>query len=96
MNSNTFINMLYIAIIGGIISSQIIQKIKSIIKLSSCFNHILSFIVSFIVGFSYAYTFYSTNIVYDIWIGLFTLIGAERMYQVFKGSFGLKSSNNEK
>ena len=93
MKQETFIDMLYISIIAGIISSQLIQKIKTIIKLSSNFTKILACVISFIVGYMYAYCFYSSKMVYDVWIGLFTLIGAERMYQTFKGTFGLKSSN---
>ena len=94
MEKEIFMNMLYIAIISGIISSQLTQKIKTIINISNNVTKILSMFISFTIGFLYSYTFYSTNIVYDAWIGLFTLIGAERMYQIFKGSFGLKSNSN--
>ena len=95
MDGNLFIDMLHIAIIGSIISSQIIQKIKHIMKLSTRFNKFLSSLISFITGYSYAICFYSPNKVYAIWIGLFTLIGAEGMYKSFKGSFGLESLNNK-
>jgi len=96
MDSNLFLDMLHIAIIGSIISSQVIQKIKYIIKKSSWFNKLISSIIAFGIGYAYAYCFYSSEIVYDIWIGLFTLIGAEGMYKSFKGSFGLETVNNGK
>ena len=95
MDGNLFIDMLHISIIGSIISSQIIQKIKHIMKLSTRFNKFISSLISFITGFTYSLCFYSSNKIYAIWIGLFTLIGAEGMYKTFKGSFGLASLNNK-
>ena len=95
MDSNLFAEMIHIAIIGSIISSQIIQKLKHIIKWSIRGNKFISSIISFTIGYAYAYCFYSTKLVYDIWIGLFTLIGAEGIYKSFKGSFGLETVNNE-
>lgn len=96
MDGNLFINMLHVSIIASIISSQMIQKIKHIFKLSSTFNKFLSLIISLTIGYVYSFCFYSSNIVYDIWIGLFTAIGAEGMYKTFKGSFGLESINQSK
>lgn len=96
MDGNLFMNMLHIAIIASIISSQLIQKIKHIFRLNSGFNKFLSLCISLIIGYVYSYCFYSTNTVYDIWIGIFTAIGAEGMYKSFKGSFGLESLSNEK
>lgn len=96
MDGNLFLDMLHMAIIGSIISSQIIQKFKHIVKKSSKFNKFISSIISFIIGYAYAYCFYTTKVVYDIWIGVFTLIGAEGMYKSFKGSFGLETINNGK
>ena len=95
MDGNLFIDMLHIAIIGSIISSQIIQKIKHIIKGSSRLNKFLATFISFTIGYAYSLCFYSSNKVYAIWIGLFTLIGAEGMYKKFNGSFGLSSSNDK-
>lgn len=95
MDGNLFIEMVHVAIIGSIISSQAIQKIKHIIKLSKRFNKFISIVISFVIGYTYAFCFYSSNRVYDIWIGIFTLIGAEGMYRSFKGSFGLESVNGE-
>ena len=96
MDGNLFLDMLHIAIIGSIISSQIIQKFKHIIKRSSKFNKVISSIIAFVIGYAYAYCFYTTKVIYDVWIGIFTLIGAEGMYKSFKGSFGLETINNGK
>ena len=96
MDGNLFLDMLHIAILGSIISSQIIQRLKHIIKQSSRINKLISSVISFVTGFAYAYCFYTTKIVYDVWIGLFTLIGSEGLYKSFKGSFGLETINNGK
>ncbi len=96
MDGNLFLDMLRIAIIASIISSQIIQKIKHIMKLSKRLNKLLSAIISFGVGYAYTLSFYSSHLIYAIWIGIFTLIGAEGMYKSFKGSFGLQSLTEEK
>ena len=96
MDGNLFLDMLRIAIIGSIISSQIIQKIKHIMKLNSRINKLLSSLISFGVGYAYTLSFYSHELVYAVWIGIFTLIGAEGMYKSFKGSFGLQSLSKEK
>ena len=93
MDNQLFLDMIHLAIICSIISSQIIQKIKKVINNHRSFNMIISCLISFVIGFSYTLSFYSSNKLYAIWIGIFTLIGAEGMYRAFKGSFGLESSN---
>ena len=92
---NAFYNMLQIAIITSIISSQFIQKLKMVMKSSNTVNHIMSGIISFIIGYLYTKSFYKYGTLYDIWIGFFTLIGAEGMYKTFKGFFGLESASNK-
>ena len=94
MNTQIFIDMIHVAVIASIISSQTIQRLKKIFNHKSLFNSIMASFISFTVGFTYALSFYSHNLLYDIWIGLFTLIGAEGIYKSFKGSFGLESNDN--
>lgn len=95
MNKELLFDMLYISALASIISSQLIQKVKQTFNFGSKFNKILSIIISFIVGICYALSFYTSNLSYAIWIGLFTLIGAEGLYKAFNGYFGLKSSNSD-
>ncbi len=96
MNSELLLEMLYVASISSIISAAFIQKIKELFLLGKTFNSIISFITSYIIGFFYALSFYSPVILYAVWIGVFTLIGAESLYKTFKGFFGLNSVSNQK
>lgn len=95
VNNKLLVDLLYVSIIASIIASQAIQKVKETFKLNSTFNNVLSIIMSFSIGFSYALTFYTTNLVYAIWIGIFTLIEARSLYKTFKGFFGLESISKE-
>lgn len=94
VNKELLFDMLYISALASIISSQLIQKIKETFKFGSKFNKILSIIISYIIGMCYALSFYTSNLLYAIWIGFFTLIGAEGLYKAFNGYFGLKSANS--
>lgn len=93
MNKELLLDLIYISILASIISSQTIQKIKEIFNLSRIFNSILSLFLSFIIGFCFSISFYSVNLLYAVWIGLFTLVGAEGLYKTFKGYFGLGSTD---
>lgn len=89
MSRELLLELLSVSLISSIISSQLIQKVKETFNLGNLFNRIISIFISFGVGFCYSYSFYSTNTLYSIWIGLFTLIGAEGLYKSFSGKFGL-------
>ena len=95
MNEQTLLEILEVSIIASVISSQIIQKIKETFALSKFSINIISIFISFVIGFGYGLTFYSSNLLYAIWIGLFTLIEARGLYKMFKGSFGLESAVNK-
>ena len=96
MNNVIVFELMYVSLITSIVSSQVIQIIKETLKLCSIFNKIIALIVSYGIGFCYAYSFYSNNWLYALWIGLFTMIGAERLYKSFQGKFGLESITKEK
>ena len=53
-------------------------------SLGKKFNKIVSLFVSFGGGFCYALSFYTSSMLYAIWIGLFTLVGASGLYKTFK------------
>lgn len=93
VNKELLLDLIYVSILASIISSQTIQKIKEMFNLPSIFNSIMALFLSFIIGFCFAISFYSVNLLYAVWIGLFTLIGAEGLYKTFRGYFGLGSSN---
>lgn len=95
MNKELFLEMLSVSLITSVISSQAIQKIKETFKLGNLFNGIIAIVLSFGIGFCYSLSFYTSNLLYATWIGIFTLIGAEGIYKSFKGTFGLKSANNK-
>lgn len=85
-----FDSVLVCSIISGIISSQIIQYVKKFKN-----NNLLFAVISFLMGFFFALTFYKFELSVSIWSGLFNIIGAENIYQNFKGKFGLKSSKDD-
>lgn len=93
VNSELLLDMIYISMIASIIASQAIQKIKVILNFGKVMNGIISLVLSFLIGVFYGLSFYTSNLVYVLWIGLFTLIGAETLYKTFKGFFGLESKN---
>ena len=93
VNSELLLDMIYVAAIASIISSQAIQKIKETLSFGKIGNGIISIFLSISIGICYALCFYTSNLLYAIWIGLFTLIGAEGLYKTFNGFFGLESKN---
>ena len=96
MSSEIILELLSVSLIASIISSQLVQKIKEMMNLGTLFNKIIALIISFGVGFCYSYSFYCTSILYSLWIGLFTLIGADGLYKSFNGKFGLNSLSIKK
>lgn len=95
VNSDLLLDMIYVSVIASIISSQAIQKIKAMLGGGKKFNAFISIVISLGIGISYALSFYTTNILYALWIGIFTLIGAESLYKTFKGFFGLRGSSED-
>ena len=96
MDSSMLLDFLYVSLIASIISSQMIQKLKETFNYDNVFNKIMSLIVSFGIGFIFSLSFYSSVLLYAFWIGLFTLIGAERLYKTFNGYFGFSSLDKNK
>lgn len=95
MDNKLITDMVSVAIFASIISTGFIQKLKITFGLSNFINKVLSLVFSFSLGFLFALTFYSSNIIYDLWIGLFTSVGAETLYKTFKGTLGLESSQKK-
>jgi len=96
MDSSLLLDFLYVSMFSSIIASQTIQKLKETFRMNTFFNKVMSSLISFFIGFLFAFSFYSSNLLYDIWIGLFTLIGSEGLYKIFNGYFGLSSLEKNK
>lgn len=92
MNIDIFMNILTVAITSGIISTQTIQYIKDNFKIN---NNLIFSLVSFIIGVLFSITFSNFNIKESLWCGFVSIIGAESLYKIFKGKFGLESSTKK-
>ena len=92
MDFDIVLELLMVSMSASIICTELIQKIKEIFNFGKLFNKVLSFIVSFSVGVLYSYSFYTNNILYSVWIGLFTFIGAENIYKAYSSKYVTKST----
>ena len=95
------LELLSISVTFSVILMMIIQKFKDL----SFFNKswkiwLLSFIFSFGIGIPFTITFYNTNIINSLWVGLFSFIGASAIYEGLKNqkfiNYTPKSSSNTK
>ena len=76
-------NILVVGIASGIITTALVQKIKSILKTKK-YLIIISFIVSMSIGTLFAISFASISIINALWAGLFSFVGADTLYQMFE------------
>ena len=86
--------LIELSVIASFISTQLIQKIKETVNISTIITSIVSIIISFIAGICLCLSFSNHGIVCSLWVGLFTVIGSDTFYKKFKGSCGLKSSKD--
>ena len=76
-------NVLIVGIGAGIITTALVQKIKEGLKTKK-YLVLISFIVSMIIGTLFAKYFSDLSIVYCLWAGLFSFIGADVLYKTFE------------
>jgi len=76
-------NVLIVGIGAGIITTALVQKIKEGLKTKK-YLILISFIVSMIIGTLFAKYFSDLSIVYCLWAGLFSFIGADILYKTFE------------
>ena len=97
MNSEIVIDLIMVSMITSVIASQLTQKIKEIFNFGSVFNKIIALIISLWIGVIYTYSFYMDNLLYAIWIGIFTMIGSDNFYKMLndKLDFGILSKNKK-
>ena len=76
-------NVLIVAIASGIITTNLVQKIKENLKNK---NHLclISFGISMVIGTLFSMCFSDLTIVYSLWVGLMTFIGADLLYKAFE------------
>ena len=95
VNEDFLLESLSVSLVASIIATNTIQKIKDTFKFNHLVNSIISLILSYLIGMMYSITFYKPDIICSLWIGLYTMIGAERLYKAFNGYFGLNSANEK-
>ena len=76
-------NVLIVGIGAGIITTALVQKIKEGLKTKK-YLVLISFIVSMVIGTLFAKYFSDLSIVYCLWAGLFSFIGADILYKTFE------------
>ena len=76
-------NVLIVGIGAGIITTALVQKIKEGLKTKK-YLILISFIVSMIIGTLFAKYFSDLSIIYCLWAGLFSFIGADVLYKTFE------------
>ena len=97
MDINLIKTLLIISCVSSIISSSFTQKIKgtSIIKCSSCLIYI-SFFISMIFGIIFTLTFTHYGIIESLWVGLFSFLGADKLYKILEDKVFKSYSNINK
>lgn len=84
INTSLLQEQLIIAMVVSVITVAFIQKTKGMFKKSKHIQ-IYSFIVNLILGVLFSIYFTETTIVGGLWVGLFSFIGADSLYQALEG-----------
>ncbi len=76
--------LLVIAIASGVIMTMFIQKIKETFNINGGMVIIVSFILNMIIGSLFAISFSDVNLIYSIWVGFFSFVGADTIYKTLE------------
>ena len=95
MDTQIVIDLMMVSMITSVIASQLTQKIKEIFNFGNSFNKIIALIISMGIGFIYAFSFYTDNLLYAIWIGIFTMIGSDNFYKMLSDKLGFGISSKK-
>lgn len=76
-------NVLIVGIGAGIITTALVQKIKEGLKTKK-YLILISFLVSMVIGTLFAKYFSDLSIIYCLWAGLFSFIGADILFKAFE------------
>lgn len=91
-NLDILYDLLQIAMITGAITTLFVQKIKCSTFLNSkCQIVIVSLFLSMVFGMLFTLTFSNFPLIYALWVGLFTFVGAEAIYTAVKKTLNLKT-----
>lgn len=87
-----------VAIGSSVVSTPTIQKIKEMLK-SKKYLNLIAFLTSFIIGELFTISFTDLGWIYGLWVGFFTWLGAEGIYQAFENKlftpFGEMNKDDE-
>ena len=95
LNIDLLKSILIVAISSSVITTAIVQKIKESLN-SKKYITLISFFISLIIGTLFAKFFSDINLVYSVWAGLFSFIGADALYLAFEDKIFTRFSNMEK
>lgn len=84
MNIELLKELLIIAIASGVIMTMFIQKIKETFKIKGGNVIIISFLLNMIIGTLFALTFSDVNLIYALWVGFFSFVGADTIYKTLE------------
>lgn len=84
MNWTLLQQLLLVAITNSTITVSFIQKTKHRCRKKHHIT-IYSFFVNLILGLLFTYTFTDLDLIYGLWVGLFSYIGADTIYKTLEG-----------
>ena len=83
MNTELLTTLLIIAMTNSTITCAFIQKTKA--KISKKWLVPYSLVVNMIFGAFFTLTFTNSTIIHGVWVGLFSFIGADVLYNTLEG-----------
>ncbi len=89
---NALKNVLIVSLASSIISTSLIQRIKEE-KCTTKYICFYSFFISISVGILFSLCFSDLNIVYSLWVGLISFIGADGVYKLFEDKIFMSNSS---
>lgn len=90
-----FRRVLFVAIVISAITCSFIQKTKITFR-SSKFLLIYSFIVNMVISIFFCHSFTNFNIIYSLWVGFFSFIGADTIFKILEGKINSYSDIRKK
>ena len=95
-NNQIVFDLVMVSMVTSVIASQVTQKIKNLFNVGKFFNKLISIIISLWIGFIYSISFFSDNLLYAFWVGIFTLVGSDNFYKILNDKLNLKTLSNLK
>lgn len=91
--------VLFVSIVLSAISCAFIQKTKTGLK-SNKFLVLYSLVINILLSILFCKSFTNFNLIYSIWVGLFSFIGADTIFKTLEGKLDsysnmVKDRNNK-